>query len=247
LRPGIDWPPGETFDRGRQIRVRQFFLYPKAQENPTMKTLIATLLLVVTTAASADVLVVNIWQPLPGQAGTTFQYGQEAKAIHEKLGARVMVAADLTGQMHYGLSFENWAAWAAFGDKLAASADWTAFLDRINANPSAIREEVYMMDQVAPLAVGGVYEVGIWTPNPGRTADTVARAMEIKALHEKAGAKVGVNVDQMGRVHYVLTFENWAAWGKFQDTPNPDVEATMARFGRDSSAALTQTYLASQL
>ncbi|MEQ9005135.1 MAG: hypothetical protein RIE74_16360 [Pseudomonadales bacterium] len=212
-----------------------------------MKTLIATMLLAASAMASADVLVVNIWNPLPGKAPTTFQYGQEARAIHEKLGANVTVGADQMGRMHYAMAFDNWAAWAEFGKKLDASADWAAFIQRINADPSATREDVYMLNQPVSGGVGQVYQVNIWTSNPGRNADTMARAMEARALHEKAGVKVAINVDQLGRLHYVASFESWADWAKFQDTPNPDFEAMMTRFSKDPSATLTKVYTAQRL
>ena len=88
--------------------------------------------------------------------------------------------------------------------------------------------EVRGPHQVAAGEVGDVLQVFIWESQPGRTAETIEAAMGAKAIHEKAGASVSITVDQLGRMHYVMQFDSWEEWGKFQDTPNPEFATYMA-------------------
>ena len=72
----------------------------------------------------ADVLEVNIWKSLPGKGPITMQNGQEARAIHEKLGATVTIGQDMMGRMHYAVAFKTWTEWVQFGNKLQVSEEW---------------------------------------------------------------------------------------------------------------------------
>jgi hypothetical protein len=164
----------------------------------------------------ADVLEVNIWNPTAGNGPLTFEYGQEARAIHQELGANVSIGADREGRMHYALTFKNWTEWAKFGAKLQKSEAWSAFLAKTNAAPSAELEDNYMLNVPSPGAVGSVYEVFIWDPAPGRGSELIQSGMQAEAIHEKSGADVAINVDRLGRMHYVMSFDSWEAWAKFE-------------------------------
>ena len=209
--------------------------------------LLAVLSVALAPSTVADVLVVNIWDPMPGKGAATVQNSLEARKIHESMGAQALVAADQMGRVHYGLTFDDWAAWAAFGEKLEASKEWQTFWSRVSQSPSAELQDQYMLEQPSPGAPGKVYQVFIWDAHPGRTADTIERAMGAKAIHEKGGAGVGINVDPFGRVHYVMSFDSWSDWGKFQDAPNDEFQAYMAQISGDPSAELVRIYTAEQL
>ena len=58
------------------------------------------------------------------------------------------------------------------------------------------------------------------------------------------GADVGVLVDQIGRVHYVVSFDSWGAMAKFFDTPNPEFQAFMAEQSKNPTAKMTKVYTA---
>jgi len=212
-----------------------------------MRAITTAVLLFLSTFATADVLEVTIWQPMPGQGPVTFQYAAEAQAIQEKLGASVSVGADLEGNMHYALSFDNWTEWAAFGAKLDASPDWSNFLSKINAAPSAERLDHYLLNVAAPGGDGSIYQVFVWQPMPGRINELIAAGMEAKQIHEKAGANVGVYVDQLNRMHYGMSFPTWDAWGKFQDTPDPAFQNWMAEQNKDPTGTLIKVYTANEL
>jgi len=197
--------------------------------------------------AFGDVLVVNIWDPLPGKGASTVQNTMEARAIHEKMGAQVVLGADQMGRVHYAVGFKNWVEWAKFGEKMEASEEWQAFWSRVSASPSAVLEQQYMLNQPAPGAIKNVYQVFIWQSKPGRAAETVQNAMGAKAIHDKSGASVGINVDPFGRVHYVISFDSWTDWGKFQDGPSDEFQAYMAKINENPSAELVQIYTAERL
>ena len=224
-------------------------MYKGRIKKPGMTILVVASLLLISSAATAQVVQVNIWKPLPGKGPLTFGYGQEARAIHQELGANVAIANDTEGRMTYALIFANWTEWAQFGGKLQASEEWSAFLAKINAAPSAELEDQYMLNVVSPLAADtiAVYQSFIWQPQLGRGQELVQGALQAKAIHEKAGASVGVSVDQLGRMHYLMTFESWEAWGKFADTPNPEFQAFMAEANEDPVAQLIKVYRGSSL
>jgi len=207
-------------------------------------------LLLVTCAApmaAAEVLQVNIFKPMPGNGAQTFAYGQEAKAIHEKLGGNVMVGADTEGRMHYAVTFENWAEWAKFRAKVNASKEITAFNKKVAANPSADLEDQYLLNVPSPGGVGAVYQVFIWEPMPGRTGQLVQSGMQAEAILEKAGADVAINVDQLNRMHFIISFDTWEAWAKFSDTPNEEFQQFMATQGENPNGILIKSYLAESL
>ena len=46
----------------------------------------------------------------------------------------------------------------------------------------------------------------------------------IPEIHERLGASVRVNVDELADPHYELSFENWAAYGTFSENLAVDSE-----------------------
>ena len=50
--------------------------------------------------------------------------------------------------------------------------------------------------------------------------------MGAKPIHERAGASVSVYTGG-GRMYYLMGFENFEAWGKNRDAPNPEFQAFM--------------------
>ena len=210
-----------------------------------MRTIVIGLLLSISNFAHSEILEVNIWKSLPGKGPLTFQYGQEIRAIHEKLGANVQIGGDFEGRMHYALSFENWAEWAKFGAKAQASKAVADFFAKANKNPSAQLEDNYLLNVAAPGGDGAVYQVFIWEPELGRGDDLFQAAMKAKAIHEKTGASVGILFDQLNKLHYLMGFENWDAWAKFQDTPNEEFAAFMQKQNKDPKARSVKVYTAS--
>lgn len=212
-----------------------------------MKIFTLGLLLSMSSFAVAEVLVVNIFKSMPGKNQLTLQYGQEAKAIQSKLGAKITLGVDMEGRMHVARGFKNWAAWAKSTKELRASKEWAAFLEKINKNPSAVLEDNYMMNTPVPGKVGAVYQVFIFEPVMGRGNDLFQSAMQAKAIHEKAGASVSINIDQLRKLHYVMSYDSWDDWAKMQDTPNPDFQAFMKKQGEDPKGKLVKVYTATSM
>ncbi len=214
-----------------------------------MKTLIAAALLLACSIVHAAALNVTIWKPIPGKAAQMMEQAMAAKAIQEKLGATVTIGMENTGRMHYALGgFENWQAWAAFSAKLQASPDWAAWQQRVGPDPAALQEENYLLDMLPGSNEGGdVYQVFIWQPRDGRLGDVIESATEAKAIHEKAGARVSIIVDQLNRMHYVMNYDDLNHWAKTQDTPNQEFAEFWERQTADPNADLVEVYTASRI
>ena len=73
------------------------------------------------------------------------------------------------------------------------------------------------------------------------------KAMEAAAIQQADGVSIAINVDQLGRLHYVMSFDSWADWGKLQDTPSPKWTAFMGKFQANPPGKVVQTFLARQL
>jgi hypothetical protein len=210
-----------------------------------MKLLMAMALMLCTAAASAQVLEVNIWKPKMGGADATMAAAKEARSIIEKEGGNASIGVDLDGTLHFVTYHDNWAGWAAQTAKLESSKDWTAFLGKWNADPSAELIENYLLNTPVPGGDGDVYQVFIWEAVLGRGPDMFQAAVEAKAMHEKDGAAVTIHVDQMNLMHYVMNFASWDAWAKFQDADHPEFEAWMQQRQKNPSARLVKVYTAS--
>ena len=146
-------------------------------EEPCRMILLGVVLLLVSSVATAQVVELNVFKPLPGKGGLSVQYGQEARDIQTELGAQVVVSQDTEGRLLYALVTPNWTEWAAFGDKLGASPEWSAFQAKISAAPSAELEEQYFLNIVS--ATDGpinVFQNFVWEPEPGRGNELVAGA-----------------------------------------------------------------------
>ncbi|MGI9326618.1 MAG: hypothetical protein ACR2PZ_15470 [Pseudomonadales bacterium] len=209
-----------------------------------MKKLLFFTLLFATGSIGADVLVVNIWDPLPGKGQATAQNAQTAKAIHEKHGATVTMAYDGMGRMHYATGFKNWKDWTKFQKKTQSSKEWTEFWSQVIADPSADLEDRYLLNVVSPGGVGSVYQVYIWEAERA-LGELIESAMKAEAIHEKAGVDVSINIDQMNRMHYVMSYANWEDWAKFQDgTPSEEWNNYWAEASKDPAGKLIKVYTA---
>jgi hypothetical protein len=71
--------------------------------------------------------------------------------------------------------------------------------------------------------------VTIWKPYPGKSAQMVEQAMAAKAIQEKLGATVTIAMENTGRMHYVMNYDNLDHLAKVQDTANEEFSAFMER------------------
>jgi hypothetical protein len=214
-----------------------------------MKLIITAALLLACSLAQAAALNVTIWNPYPGKDPLMFEQAMAAKAIQEKLGATVTIGFENTGRMHYAISgFENWQAYAAFTAKLQASEDWAAWQGEAGADPGSVQEENYLLNVLpGSNGGGGFYQVFIWDPRDLGIGALVEAGMEAKAIHEKSGVRVSINIDQMQRMHYVMNFDDMGHWAKVQDTPNPEFQQFMASQSADPRGDLVEVYTANRV
>jgi hypothetical protein len=193
-----------------------------------MKRLFALLVAMWTYAAWADVTEVRVWKPAPGRSAEMMKSAMEAKAIHEKLGANVFVGVDQMGNLQYGVAFADWGGWAAFNKALQTSKDWQAFWTKYDVpNPNSTNVSTFYLNQ--PLvaktqAITAVYSWDIDYKVPGAFDRFMAEANESAKIHSALGASPGIDVDQIGNVHYELTFDSWASWAKFGEALMKDAQ-----------------------
>jgi hypothetical protein len=211
-----------------------------------MKLSITIALTLFTSLAGAEVLDVDIWEPRMGGMPATLAAARQAQAIIEKAGGNAGIAVDRDGNLHFANYHDNWAEWAKHNASLAKDEDWTAFVAKWNSDPSAKLVENYLLNTPVSGGVDGdVYQVFIWEAVPGRAADMMQAGVQAKALHEKDGAAVSIHVDQMNRMHYVMSFADWDTWAKFQDADHSEFEAWMRKRQQDPTARLVKVYTAS--
>ena len=208
-----------------------------------MKMKLLFLLPFLTSYVWADVLEVRLYAPIPGSSAELMQHASEARNIQTKLGGQVVVATDLRGRLHFANAHKNWVGWAAFQEKLEASEEWSTFAQKVGAAPAGTLEAHYLVNQVAPMLPSKVYQVFVWEAYPGRNAEMIAAASTAQPLHEKLGVSVGINTDQMGRLHYLMSFDSWADWARFQDAdPSDEVASFFAEFYSNPPAKLIDVY-----
>lgn len=210
-----------------------------------MKQLFAVLLALCTSAASAQVLEVNIWKPTLGGAAATMAAADQAQSIINDAGGNASIGVDLDGSLHFVTHHEDWAAWAKQAGMLSENESWGKFVARWNDDPSAKLDENYLLNVVVPGGDGPVYQVFIWEARPGRMSSLFEGAAQAKALHEEDGAAVTIYSDQMNRLHYAMSFESWDAWAAFQDGDHPEFDAFMQKAMEDPSGKLVEVYTAS--
>jgi len=194
-----------------------------------MKSIIAAVILIFPSSAFAQVASVNVYQPVPGGAQLTAEYFQEAKAILQAAGAQVIISSDLKGTFRFATLFDNWEAYGRFAQSLPTNESWGAFQNKIAGTRAANQTDNLLVNQraVATNPVRGpgtVTQTTVWEPTTGTMAQLVEGAMGAKPIHERAGARVSVYTGG-GRLYYRMSFENFEAWGKSRDTPNPEFQA----------------------
>lgn len=194
--------------------------------------------------AWADVSQVNIWKAHPGKNAALMESAMRAKAIHEKHGARVTIGQNNDLDMHYVVSFDNWGAYGKFSDTMRTSEEWARFWQDASVDPSGELIKTYMIDTPVAAAAKPVSMVYSWDVQPGRTADFVAVCEGAMPIHKRLGASPGINIDELGDVHYELTFDSWEAWGNYVTKAQTDEEWSLyvAQHSENSVASLVKVW-----
>jgi len=180
-----------------------------------MKKSLFFLLALFATPIVADVAQVNIWKAHPGRTADMYQSAMTAKAIHEKVGATVTISTDQNMNMYYVTIFDTWEDWGKFGGKMAGNAEWDEYWSAAMANPAAELTGTLHVNNPNPAEVKPVAMIYMWDVDRGKTEQFIAQATEAIPIHNALGASASINIDQLGDVHYEMTFDNWEAWGKF--------------------------------
>jgi len=211
-----------------------------------IRTAIA-LAMLLTASAHAAVMSVFIWDAPPGGDTAMIATAMKAKAIHEQLGASVFMGMDQLGRLHYGLTFENSAARGAFLDKVGANPEFATLMNEASQQEKAgslriVHNATVVVGSAGPS--GRAIMVFLYKPEPGRLADVIATMERARGIQQKLGARVSVNVDELGWAHYVLNFDTWEAQGKFADTlaASEDWQTFVAGLSANPMAELKDVY-----
>ncbi|RPH45200.1 MAG: hypothetical protein EHM84_09460 [Lysobacterales bacterium] len=173
----------------------------------------------------------------------------DSRAIQEKLGATVFIGVSQAGTLHYVVTFPDWGAWAAFTTKMGTSKEWTAFMQKFDvANPSSTQTAVLYVDTpvvAKTLPVTVVYSWDIDYKVPGAFDTFMASAQQSVVIHSKLGASPGINIDQLGNVHYELAFDSWASWAKFSAALEKDADwaALIKKANQAPTAEMVNVYM----
>lgn len=201
-----------------------------------MRLLFTVVALLLTSSAFSQVAVVNTYQPMAGKNALTVSYMREAKAIHDAMGVTVAISSNTDGSYGYAILAPSWEAYGQFAQSLPQSAAWRAFNAKQTAAPAAVQTGNIQLAIVSPPTggpPGGVSEIFVWETTTGSMQDLIQGALGAEPIHEAAGASVSVYRDVVNnQMYYMQSFPNFAAWGKFRDTPNPEFNAYMQSLQR---------------
>lgn len=92
------------------------------------------------------------------------------------------------------------------------------------------------------LANATVTQVTLWQPEPGKTMQMLQVATEAKAMHAKLGAQADMAIDAMGRLHFIMAFEDWETWGAYRAkmAASAEMQAFVSRSATEIMPALAQ-------
>ncbi|MDG2036591.1 MAG: hypothetical protein P8J31_00090 [Luminiphilus sp.] len=182
------------------------------------------------SAASAERLEVFRWQANSSSPEGLVQGMMAAAKIHEKYGATVGVFRMDVGSagyptFDYVLRWDSGEAWAKTKET-NSNEEWQAFWAQASQSPTGTllwsMEALNWDDGVsaADFAEDGPYRVYVWQPGAGKAAAVYAAFTQAAKMHTAMGAKVNIyqeGVGGNGKVHYVMSFDDWAAMADFGD------------------------------
>ena len=178
-----------------------------------MRTLVALLFIFCTTMTNAAVLVVNMYEPLPGKAILTASYMQEAQAILREMGYQANYSSDLAGIYRFNMYFEDWESYGEMYQRLGSSAIWAAFNAKVSASPSARQIDNLILNEVRPgpgVQPGMVTQATVWEVPLAERAAFMEAAMGSVPHHERQGA-MGVSIwADIKYVYYSTHHENFS-------------------------------------
>ena len=183
-----------------------------------------------TGLVSAERLEAFRWQANSSSPAGLVQGMMTAAKMHEKYGAQVGIyRMDVGGSGYptfdYILRWDSAEAWAKTKET-NTNEEWQAFWEQAAASPSGTL--LYSLEglnwdasaKAADFAQDGPYRVYVWQPNAGKAAAVYAAFSRAKEMHTAMGAKVSIyneGVGGTGKVHYVMSFDDWAEMAAFGD------------------------------
>jgi len=192
--------------------------------------LMACCLAAMANTVAAERLEVFRWQANSSSPEGLVQGMMAAAKIHEKYGATVGIFRMDVGSagyptFDYVLRWDSGEAWAKTKET-NFNEEWQAFWAQASESPSG--NLLWSIEaanwnnavKAADFAQDGPYRVYVWQPNAGKAAAVYAAFNRAAEMHTAMGAKVNIyqeGVGGNGKVHYVLSFEDWGSMADFAD------------------------------
>lgn len=188
-----------------------------------MKSIFIALILVFSSSTFAQVVSVNVYQPVAGGAPQLTQSFREARDIILASGAGVAISNDLNGVYRFATVHDNWEAYGEWYASMGTNAEFAAFQAKTAKTAASVLTENFRLRTVVADAGGGpgtVTQITVWETTTGPMGRMLQAGRDSKVIHDKEGGVASVYARGNNRMYYMLRYDNMAAWGRAQDTPN---------------------------
>ena len=189
-----------------------------------MKPILIALLLTFSSSTFAQVVSVNVYQPVAGGAPVIAQSFREARDIIQATGVGVAISSDLSGTYRFATIHESWEAYGVWYAALQSNAAFGIFQAQTANRAAATQTDNIRLRTIAAATPGGgpgaVTQITVWELTTSNMARLLQAGRDSKVIHEKEGAAVSVYANGNNRMYYLQRYDNMAAWGKAQDAGN---------------------------
>ena len=216
-----------------------------------MKSIVIAFILVFSSSTFAQVVSVNVYQPVAGGAPQVTQSFREASAIIQASGAGVAISNDLSGTYRFATVHENWEAYGEWYASLGTNADFAAFQAKTARAAAAVQTDNIRLRTIVAAEAGpgpgSVTQITVWETTTGPMGRMLQAGRDAKVIHEKEGAAVSIYASGNDTMYYMQRYDNMAAWGKVQDTPNSAefnsfMQGLLAEGNGDLGAVVVDTF-----
>ena len=189
-----------------------------------MKSIFIALIVLFSSSTFAQVVSVNVYQPTAGGAPQLTQSFREARDIIQASGAQVAISNDLSGTFRFAVIHDSWEAYGEWFAALQTNGAFGAFQGRVSREAASVQTDNIRLRTIESAAPGGgpgaVTQITVWEVTTSTMARLLQAGRDSKVIHEKEGSAVSVYANGNNRMYYLQRYDNMAAWGKAQDTPN---------------------------
>ena len=200
---------------------------------------IQVIFLTVTFSGKLNADVFESWEfkPVNGSLQETIAWFDQAKPLHEELGAKVEYwQHDVMGNnvIAYVMRFDSGDDWAVFKDKLAADEAWLSwFTDNYGTFSANLIESFFVGNASNTMAKSDIWDdinvIGFsaWEPVKGKPATICFESMQKSAeIQEKFGLNPAVYSSGLGPGYFMTGGKTWTEYQESRNKRNESKEWT---------------------